>query len=386
MRARSVLATAGWNATRFPVRRVLALCVCILCGGAQLRADDMARSLTLATWNVENLFDATDDPANPGDDEFTPEGWRTWTAERYSLKLRNLADVMAQINADILCLQEIENRRVLDNLATVLRDEFNLDYPHIMHREGGDHRGIDVAILSRVEPESVRWIVPVKGSRDTLIARFAPDGYPLVVYVNHWKSRWGSQAVATRLRRTQARAVRKDVNALLAREPGTGVLVAGDFNDDCTGPTLCEVFEATTNRRAVLDAPDGALLYNVHGERPREAPGTFYYRHGQTWNTFDAVIVNRALLDGPGWQLAPRGAALVVTPESVDASGIPIPFRLLKDPATKRWTYVTGYSDHLPLRVTLVRPCIRPRVLRSGSEHGAQTRASAGTGAERSSP
>jgi endonuclease/exonuclease/phosphatase family metal-dependent hydrolase len=358
------LATAKRVATLFPGarpplrgarRRLALLLLCAVGAGIAVRAEDEPGSLTLATWNVENLFDAVDDPHNPGDDEFTPGGWRTWTAERYSLKLRHLADLIAHINADLLCLQEIENRLVLDNLVTVLRDAYNLDYPHIIHREGGDHRGIDVAILSRYEPESVRWIAPVKGQRDTAIARFAAGGAPFVVLVNHWKSRWGSQAKATQIRNTQARSVRAEVDGLLAQEPATGILIVGDFNDDCTGPTLQDVLSATTNRQAVLDGPDGALLYNVHGERPTQAPGTFYYRHGGNWNTFDAVIVNRAMLDGAGWQLVPGSVAIVVMPDAVDADGAPRPFRLLKDRATKRWSYTTGYSDHLPLRVTLER-------------------------------
>ena len=29
-------------------------------------------ALSFAFWNVENLFDADDDPGNPGDDEFLP--------------------------------------------------------------------------------------------------------------------------------------------------------------------------------------------------------------------------------------------------------------------------------------------------------------------------
>ena len=40
------------------------------------------QTLTIVQWNVENLFDTDDDPANPGDDEYLPGSWRRWTRRR----------------------------------------------------------------------------------------------------------------------------------------------------------------------------------------------------------------------------------------------------------------------------------------------------------------
>ncbi|MGA1606977.1 MAG: endonuclease/exonuclease/phosphatase family protein, partial [Planctomycetota bacterium] len=42
-------------------------------GGAGGPAPQEDASLVFAFWNVENLFDAVDDPANPGDDEYLPD-------------------------------------------------------------------------------------------------------------------------------------------------------------------------------------------------------------------------------------------------------------------------------------------------------------------------
>jgi endonuclease/exonuclease/phosphatase family metal-dependent hydrolase len=312
------------------------------------------RELTLATWNVENLFDAADDPRNKGDDEFTPGSWRTWTPERYSAKLTHLADVIAQMNADILCLQEIENRCVLENLVEALRSEFGVEYEHILHRDSQDHRGIDVAVLSKAAPEKVHWLSPVPEQREVLVAKFPAGDETLTVYVNHWKSRWGSRAASDKIRRREAEAVRRDVDALLAADPNAKVVVAGDFNDDCDGAAVCEALRATTNRSAVLDDARGLRLFNVHGDRTDGAAGTFYYRQGRSWNTFDTLHLSRGLLTGGGWTLQTNSVAVFRAPDVADAQGLPIPFRLLKDPKTKRWGYVTGYSDHFPLRLILV--------------------------------
>ena len=40
--------------------------------------------LVVASWNVENLYDTVDDPANAGDDGYTPRGWSRWTEARSS--------------------------------------------------------------------------------------------------------------------------------------------------------------------------------------------------------------------------------------------------------------------------------------------------------------
>ena len=338
-------------------RWLIVVAFMLLATGPKARAEGAPpRELTIATWNVENLFDAKDDPKNTGDDEFTTEGWRTWTPDRYSLKLGHLADVITQMNADILCVQEIENRRVLDNLCEALRYEFSMDYPYILHREGTDHRGIEVAILSKIEPVDMRWLEPVAGQRETLIARFRPDGERLTIYVNHWKSRWGPKGASTRTRLRQARAIRKDVDAVLKADPAARVLVVGDFNDDCNGSNMCDVLRVSTNKSAVLESDRGGLLYNVHGERPAHTPGTSYYRQNRVWNTFDTINVSRSLLTGNGWTLKPDSVEVFRTPDMVDEEGVPIPFRLLKDTKTKRWAYLTGYSDHLPLRVVLIKP------------------------------
>ena len=188
--------------------------------------------LTVVQWNVENLFDNDDDPKNEADDEFLPNTWHRWRAEHYALKLDHLAEVLASMHADIICLQEVENRRVLDDLVDVLHEKHQCDYPYIIHREGPDHRGIDVAALSRFKPSATKWITPVAGQRDVLITRLAPYGAELVLFVNHWKSRWGGRKKTEIVRCQQALDVRSEVDRLLEENPFAAIMVVGDFNDN----------------------------------------------------------------------------------------------------------------------------------------------------------
>ena len=50
---------------------------------------------TVAFYNVENLFDAVDDPKNYWDQNWLEEG--TWTEEIYQKKLKNISRVIPEI-------------------------------------------------------------------------------------------------------------------------------------------------------------------------------------------------------------------------------------------------------------------------------------------------
>lgn len=317
-----------------------------------------AGNLAVVWWNVENLFDADDDPSNPGDDEYTPASWRRWTDELYQLKLQRLAEVLADLDGDIVCLAEVENRRVVEDLADMLQSRFGKPYPFITHRDSGDERGIDVAMLSRYEPDRCEWQSPVPGQRDVLLAEFSPDGRKLTVIANHWKSRWDGAAKSDPIRRREAAAVGARVDRVLAKDPLAAILVTGDFNDDMDGPAVAGELRSSTNRAAVLSG--AARLYCPQGELPAAQRGTIYYRAGKVWNTFDSACVSRSMVNGgsPGaaWRLAPGGFMVYRAERLLTTDGYPRSFRRLKNRETGRWEYQTGYSDHLPIRVALTRP------------------------------
>ena len=56
------------------------------------------RPCKIAFYNVENLFDTTDDPATR-DDAFTPRGRRRWSEERCAAKCARIARVLADLSA-----------------------------------------------------------------------------------------------------------------------------------------------------------------------------------------------------------------------------------------------------------------------------------------------
>jgi hypothetical protein len=77
-------------------------------------------SVTIAFYNVENLFDITDD-SSPGDDEFTPASAKAWDKVKYEKKLKDLAGTLGSISEielpGLIGLAEVENKKVLEDLV-----------------------------------------------------------------------------------------------------------------------------------------------------------------------------------------------------------------------------------------------------------------------------
>lgn len=311
------------------------------------------RQVVVASWNVENLFDADDDPANPGDDEYTPAGWTRWTEPRYRHKLTNLAEVVSELRPDILCLMEVENRRVVADLAALVEERHGWRMPVIVHRDCGDMRGIDTAILSRVEPKAVVWLKPLAIQRDIIAADFEIGGRPLTVIVNHWKSRYGKQAESDALRELEARTVRAEVDRRLADDPAAAILVTGDFNDNIDSVIPIAHAGFSLDEGAVRQ--DGKLLFNLSSTLSGEARGTYFYSQARSWNSFDMVNLSRGLLTNgvpaSPWQVRPETFRIHAPPRMRQENGAPYPFRRVGTRQGQR--IYTGYSDHFPVCVTV---------------------------------
>jgi len=325
------------------------LALAVVCRGAD--------ALVVASWNVENLFDTEDNPAFEGDDGYTPRGWARWTEARYALKLEHLAQVIAAMRPDILCLAEVENRRVLEDLSRTLRERNGYELPEIVHRDGGDPRGIDVALMAKVAPVGTNWFCSVAGQRDVLACDFEIDGRRLTVLMNHWKSQLGKKEESDGIRSREARAVRDFLDGRLKADPAAAILVAGDFNDSPSSPIRSGEAGFSLDEAAVLGDVSGRLLFNLSGWLPEEARGTYYYSPAKQWNAFDAIHVTRGMLEGAEpaapWRVRRESYVVFKMPVQRAASGAPLPFRRVRSKEVGD-VYLTGYSDHFPVRVELV--------------------------------
>ena len=333
-----------------PVFCALALLLCIPVASAR----GAAIGIVLASWNVENLFDTVDDPANPGDDPYSLGGWQHWSSCRYQLKLEHLAGIIARIKPQILCLMEVENRQVVQELSDVLRNKYAYELPVIIHRDSTDPRGIDVAILAARPPSSVEWLCPTNALRDTIAATFDWDGRELTVLANHWKSQLGDKAESDMLRTLCAKTVRAYLDKRLAANPTAAIVVAGDFNDDPCSPLLTETAGFAMDARLVRTNAAHRLFFNLASTIPEPERYTYYYAPSRSWGAMDMMHVSAGMLDGSAPWRFPDGGYRIINDSDLrfPPVGAPLPFRRVRGKAIGD-IYLTGFSDHFPIRLLL---------------------------------
>lgn len=184
----------------------------------------------IATFNVLNLFDDFDDPYT--DSEYYPG--------KRSSEVENLAKTIRQADADVIALQEVENRGGLEDfVATHLSD---MGYCDVVLIEGNNRRGIDVALISRLpvgEVTSHRHVdfrsadgQDMRFQRDLLQVSIEPEGYnSFDVFVVHLKSKYGGADESRPIRLGEVLAARRKLERILAHDPQAAFVICGDFND-----------------------------------------------------------------------------------------------------------------------------------------------------------
>lgn len=205
-------------------------------------------SIRVATYNVLNLFDGVDDPTLSGRyddiDMATSDD-----------RCKALAVAIKAINADVLCVEEIESQETL----RWFRDTYlgGLGYDYLVSKDVGYYRGVEQGVLSRFPITAVTtWIdesledmatkkdggkengwtlcegdqgvkfqrspimvdisIPVEGSKP----------YPLTVVVVHHKSGGGYNCQ----RESEALQIVELLSTRLTSEPLLNLIVLGDFN------------------------------------------------------------------------------------------------------------------------------------------------------------
>ena len=193
-------------------------------------------NLTIATFNVRNMFDAADDPYT--NDEGTPIKPRE--------ELERLANVIREINADVLALQEVESRGYLRRF----RDVFLADmgYRNLVHFEGNDTRGIDVCLLTRLDVGPVTSYRHLRFkddngttrgmNRDILRVQLEAADKPFEVWVLHLKSNSGGKDVNRPIRMGEVKEIRRQLDKVLQANPRARIVVCGDFNDTHESTTV----------------------------------------------------------------------------------------------------------------------------------------------------
>ncbi len=287
--------------------------------------------IKIATFNAENLFarfkfkgkrHRVADPGGRYHYEYrlynaaelaaiSKDGWQIdKTCFEVNKKAQRVltAKAIAATDADIVCLQEVENLDVLrrfkwDFLNPELKAQHRDPYRYEMLVDGNDLRLIDIALLSRFPFDYVRshqWmrLDNVGFSRDCLEVGFILQGEPLIFFINHFKSMIGGRPETMEKREKQTTMVTRIIEKLFSDPSNANFVVCGDFNDhrdyDAQGKGV-----PSRGLAPLLEKP--YLVDVVYERLPLDQRWTHHYCETDEYTQLDYILLSRKLADAnPG--------------------------------------------------------------------------------------
>jgi len=307
----------------------------------------MAKPFKVATYNVENLFDASFQGSEY--EEYIP-GKHNWNKRMVEIKLNHTAEVICDLDADILGLQEIENKSIFKRLISRLKKVgCPYDYAAISHKKGAP---IQVALLSRYPIKNKKEIQVSYSPRVRNILEVSLDveDKALTIFVNHWKSKAYKGYESKRIK--YAKALQSRIARL---SPDTEYILLGDFNsdynayltleekiDDTQGKTgFSDVLKTKIEEDEIINAKQG-WHYTLWKELPVDERWSqkFYGKK----STPDQIVLPQKMFDKKGIDYVNNSFRVFKTE-----------YLFTKRGYINRWRYkhgkhmAKGYSDHLPV-------------------------------------
>ncbi|MCL2843831.1 MAG: endonuclease/exonuclease/phosphatase family protein [Chitinivibrionia bacterium] len=306
-----------------------------------------AKTLTVATYNVHNLFDLNHDGTEY--DIFVPG---VWNLTSYRIKLQNISYVISRLNADIIALQEVESQQALDDLSATLR---RMGFRYYGAFAKNPRQAIGLAILSRYPIADVLQY-PVPNSRPILRADIAIDDDTLSVFSVHFPSKRSPES-----RRIQAANVlRRAIDTLVVNQ-NFEYIIMGDFNSDFDefARALSQETDNTSGRTGI-----NHVLRTVRskvGEKPEfSIPPLNDGEHFNPWtevsaanrwsyifrgnrNTLDHILFPANMTDTIGWRFV-HGSKTHFTDPKIIKDGKPYEWQHNRSTGVH---YNSGFSDHL---------------------------------------
>jgi endonuclease/exonuclease/phosphatase family metal-dependent hydrolase len=331
-------------------------------------------TLKIVSWNVQAFFDSTEN----GDEYDDYKDSAGWAGEKYHARLTGLAEAVGKMPEgapDILALIEIENSRILEDLARDRLGRYGYQWTFFSRNKSAS---LGLGVLSRFPftETKVHGITYDQESspRPVLELRLTPGGFPLVLFVCHWKSKLGNEEITETLRRSSARIIARRLREITAEDPDIPVIVMGDLNENHDefyrmngkvlsallpdDPDAAELVRTDTSslsaRLGIRDdflvlsgskppvseyfEETAAILYSPWGQELQD--GSYFYNND--WETIDHFLLSGGLFNRTGWDFQSCYAG--DQEPFISQKGIPAAY----NPRTGQ-----GLSDHLPLILVL---------------------------------
>ena len=301
-----------------------------------------ATTLKIASYNVENLFDLQ----NNGTEykEYIPHK-HNWNKQNFQKKLLNIAEVICDINADIIALQEIENENVLKLLKKRLsKIGCYYNYHAITHKKKS---AIQVAILSKIPIQNTKELIVHRRLRyrNILEVKFKLDNRPFYVFVNHWTSKRSDES-------KRIKSARRLVKRLKKLPKGSEYIILGDFNNDYdeyfrqTPTAINHVLKTTTKEGKFFRINSLKSNELSHYNLWLELVNYKRWSHNFYGNkqALDAIVLPLTLFDGKGLEYVNDSFSVFKKRYLFHKKGYIFRWELKKGRHKGK-----GYSDHLAI-------------------------------------
>lgn len=283
-------------------------------------------------YNVENLFDTRHDSLYQ-DTEYTPDGDKHWTYQKYRTKIDHIAQVIANIGEwqtpMLVGLCEVENDYCLQSL-TKFSGLKNYGYQYL-HHDGPDVRGIDCALLYdplQFELLTHQFISVPLSDRPTREFLYAQGEMidrthrhtqkdTLHIYVCHMPSRLNGKASEHR-RQTALKVLQTHIDSVLSAQPNAHIIIMGDFNQE----------------------PEDNLPPLQNLMLPFHQAGKGTYKYKGIWNCLDQCYITANMAERTKTHIFDADWLFEENTKYLGEQ----PWRTYKG-----WRYSGGYSDHLPI-------------------------------------
>lgn len=303
-----------------------------------------SKDFTVASYNVENLFDLKKQGSEYK--EYIPYT-KYWNQKSFNNKIQNISKTINNLDSDIIALQEIESQIALNQLL-----KFTPKYKYSKFLKN-KNSSVGVAILSIFPIQKSQRIIVNKRdkySRDILKATINIQNKDLIIYVNHWRSKRAKESK----RIIYATALKNDLDML---NSSSDYIILGDLNsnyneyetfkydrklNDTYGITgINQILNTTIKENFVTkkDINKHSQLVNYNLWLDLDNVNRFSSKFKGSSDTPDNIIVSKGLFDNQNISYINNSFKVFK------------PSYLYKNNKIIRWNRYksTGYSDHLPI-------------------------------------
>jgi len=318
----------------FIVISVFAIVLFLSTCDAQAVAKDT--SICIATWNVQNLFNAVLDGNEY--DEYKPSSG--WGKEAYEKRLANAAKVLGYLpdsGGKIIVLNEVEGADVVEDL---LKSRDMADSGIRWYAcTGSAESAVQTAVISSLPIEHANIHEVGDGLRPVLEVCVETDRGKIFILAVHFKSNIGGTEETASLRRQSAQVVAQVTDVIGKENPGALVMVCGDMNEECWDERLM----GESGPLPVSGSFERGRWYCFWKDGSKTLWPNGSYRYGDSWKCYDNILVSQAGSDGSGLEFSDCG---VVFKGIISNAG--------KKPYAWDRRLLTGVSDHLPVWVRVI--------------------------------